>query len=71
MDPATGFIEKLPDYAIKAVGRQLGYMIFYRNNIAELREQIKHLNGKQEAVQHSIEEGRRNGARIETQVEIG
>ncbi|XP_054778433.1 probable disease resistance protein At4g27220 [Prosopis cineraria] len=69
MDPATCFTEKLLDYAIKAVGRQLGYMIFYRNNISELRKQINNLNEKQEAVQHSIDEDRRSGARIETQVE--
>ncbi|XP_054776825.1 disease resistance protein At4g27190-like isoform X2 [Prosopis cineraria] len=73
MDPATCFIEKLLekllDYTINALGRQVGYMIFYRNNIDELRSQIQDLNQKQEAMQHLIDEAIRNCERIELQVE--
>ncbi|XP_054777885.1 disease resistance protein At4g27190-like [Prosopis cineraria] len=73
MDPATCFIEKLLekllDYTINALGRQVGYMIFYRNNIDELRSQMQDLNQKQEAMQHLIDEAIRNCERIELQVE--
>ncbi|KAG2663970.1 hypothetical protein I3760_16G057600 [Carya illinoinensis] len=50
------------------IGEQIGYIIFYKNNIATLEEKIQKLLGKKEAVQQSIVGAQWNQKRVPKEV---
>ncbi|PNX55778.1 putative disease resistance protein, partial [Trifolium pratense] len=62
--------EKVADYTIVPIGRQAGYLIFYKGNFKILAAHVVALEAEQERINHSIEEERGNGKEIERDVVI-
>ncbi|KAI4297471.1 hypothetical protein L6164_037360 [Bauhinia variegata] len=60
---------KLWDYTAAPIGRQFGYLIFYRSNVNELKELLNKLDAQKEPLQHRVEDAQRNGQEIEGSVQ--
>ncbi|KAI4356280.1 hypothetical protein L6164_000313 [Bauhinia variegata] len=61
-------VDKLWNYTVVPVARQVGYVIFYHSNVNELRMEVAQLQLARERVQHKIETAENNGERIEGDV---
>ncbi|KAK2454227.1 hypothetical protein QL285_001814 [Trifolium repens] len=61
-------VEKVAEYTIVPIGRQAGYLIFYKDNFKMLADHVKELQSARERVSHSVEEERGKGKEIETDV---
>ncbi|WJX10991.1 hypothetical protein P8452_01654 [Trifolium repens] len=70
MDILVSVVEKLADYTVVPIGRQAGYLIFYKGNFKILATHVVDLEAERERLVHSIEEERGNGKEIERDVMI-
>ncbi|KAK2400439.1 hypothetical protein QL285_050141 [Trifolium repens] len=61
-------VEKVAEYTVVPIGRQAGYLIFYKDNFKMLADHVKELQSARERVSHSVEEERGKGKEIETDV---
>lgn len=68
MDILISVVGKVAEYTVAPIGRQAGYLIFYRGNFKELADHVKELEGARERMNHSVEEERGNGKEIESDV---
>ncbi|KAI4354254.1 hypothetical protein L6164_003136 [Bauhinia variegata] len=57
-------VDKLLEYTLIPVARQVNYVISYKGNVEELKEQAKRLLGEREALQHRVNAATRNGEEI-------
>ncbi|KAI4313419.1 hypothetical protein L6164_026403 [Bauhinia variegata] len=64
MECLTMVGEKLLDYTLAPMARQVGYLIFYNNNVKELTEKAENLQHARESVQNRIDAAHRNGDEI-------
>uniref|UniRef100_A0A2N9F9P7 Uncharacterized protein n=1 Tax=Fagus sylvatica TaxID=28930 RepID=A0A2N9F9P7_FAGSY len=60
--------EKIFDYTIGAVGRQIRYPIDYKKNVDNLRKKVKELENARDSVQCRVEVATRNVEKIEDNV---
>ncbi|KAI4313429.1 hypothetical protein L6164_026412 [Bauhinia variegata] len=68
MESLSLVIEKLLDYTVAPITRQVGYVLFYPSNVKELKEAAEALHGTRERVQHEVDAAVRNGELIEGDV---
>ncbi|PWA73071.1 AAA+ ATPase domain-containing protein [Artemisia annua] len=66
---AGNLIAKIGEKLIAETGRHLGYVLFYKNYIESLKEQVKNLQVKSEGITIEVEEAKRNGEVIAPEVE--
>ncbi|KAJ1435917.1 P-loop containing nucleoside triphosphate hydrolase [Sesbania bispinosa] len=69
MEVVISIAGKVAEYTVAPIGRQAGYLIFYKGNFKDLADHVKKLDAAKERMKHSIEEEKRSGKRIETDVE--
>ncbi|GFY84688.1 hypothetical protein Acr_03g0014620 [Actinidia rufa] len=60
---------KIGEYLIVPIGRQLGYLIYYKRNLESLRNEVKKVEERRGAMQHSVDDAKRNGDLIRPDVE--
>ena len=56
--------EKVGEYLVAPVGRQLGYLFHYNSNITELQDEAKKLGDEMQSLQLRVEEAERKGDKI-------
>ncbi|XP_030959735.1 probable disease resistance protein At4g27220 [Quercus lobata] len=61
--------EKIVDYTIGAVGRQMGYLICYKKNVDNLRSEVVDLKVAKNSVQQKVEAAQKNVEEIEDEVQ--
>ena len=69
MEILFSFIGKVAEYTVKPIGRQVGYLISYKDNFDDLFDRVKELEGARDEIEHRVEEERRNGKIIEPSVQ--
>ncbi|KAK2640676.1 hypothetical protein Ddye_028471 [Dipteronia dyeriana] len=65
---ATSIAAKVSEYFVEPIIHPLSYIWNYKTNFQNLETELRKLNGRREAVEHSVEASRRNGEEIEQQV---
>ena len=71
MDSVIWVAEKVREYLVAPVGHQLGYLVHYNSNIAELQGEAKKLGDKRLSLQLRVEEADRKGDEILRMSETG
>ncbi|KAI4346282.1 hypothetical protein L6164_013348 [Bauhinia variegata] len=61
-------VGKLLDYTLMPVVRQVGYVISYNDNVAQLKEQVEQLRLARESLQNRVDTATRNVEEIEGEV---
>ncbi|MCI56483.1 disease resistance protein, partial [Trifolium medium] len=51
------------------IGRQFGYILYYKGNLERMKAEVQKLEGSKDSVQHTVDEARRNGEEIENIVQ--
>ncbi|KAJ7954373.1 Disease resistance protein [Quillaja saponaria] len=69
MEIAVAFAAKVVEYTVAPIGRQLGYLIFYRRNVENLKTQVQRLEETKDRVQRDVDVAQRNGEKIHTDVQ--
>ncbi|KAI4313401.1 hypothetical protein L6164_026386 [Bauhinia variegata] len=64
MECLTMVGEKLLDYTLAPMARQVGYLIFYNSNVKELKEKAENLQHARESVQQRVDAAIRDGDEI-------
>ncbi|KAJ7962142.1 Disease resistance protein [Quillaja saponaria] len=64
MEIVIAIAAKVVEYTVAPIGRQLGYLIFYRRNVEDLRIQVQRLEETKERVQRDVDAAKRNGEEI-------
>ncbi|CAN6726165.1 unnamed protein product [Malus baccata var. baccata] len=59
MEILTAIIPKIIDYTIRPVGRQVGYIIFYKSNLEDLRSTLKNFDAVKVRMKHAVDEAER------------
>lgn len=62
-------MEEIAKHTVAPVGRQLGYLLFYKSNLETFKKQVKDLEHVRNSMQHRVEEARRNCEEIEDDVQ--
>ncbi|XP_075658235.1 disease resistance protein At4g27190-like [Castanea sativa] len=62
-------VEKIVDYTITAVGRQMGYLIRYKKNVVNLSNEVDELNDARDGVQRKVQAASDNVEEIEANVQ--
>ncbi|XP_028780997.1 probable disease resistance protein At4g27220 [Neltuma alba] len=57
-------VEPIIEYTVKATARQVGYLIFYKDNFKNLENQVADLKGAKGTINREVEVDRRNGRKI-------
>ncbi|PON37183.1 NB-ARC domain containing protein, partial [Parasponia andersonii] len=65
----TSVLEKVANYTVVAIGRQLGYIFYYKSNVDNLNNQTQELGVRKNRLGNRVEEARRNGEEIEGDVQ--
>ncbi|XP_057489461.1 probable disease resistance protein At5g63020 [Actinidia eriantha] len=60
---------KIVEYLIDPIGRQLGYLMYYKRNLESLRNAVKKVDERRDAMQLSVDAAKRNGELIGPDVE--
>ncbi|KAL4337840.1 hypothetical protein AHAS_Ahas12G0150400 [Arachis hypogaea] len=61
MDILISVAAKIAEYTVAPIGRQVGYLIFYKAKFKELRDRVSDLEYKRDEIKQRVEEERRNG----------
>ncbi|GMN47161.1 hypothetical protein TIFTF001_016334 [Ficus carica] len=64
----SSIVGEIANHTVVPVGRQLGYLLFYKSNLETFRKQIKDLEHVRNSMQRRVEEARRNCEEIEDDV---
>ncbi|KAM4110287.1 hypothetical protein ACB094_03G183600 [Castanea mollissima] len=65
----TVVVEKIVDYTITAVGRQMGYLIRYKKNVGNLRNEVVELEDARDGVQRKVQAASDNVEEIDANVQ--
>ncbi|KAI4354277.1 hypothetical protein L6164_003153 [Bauhinia variegata] len=68
MEVVSTIVDKLLEYTLIPVTRQVGYVISYKDNVSELKKQAKRLLHERESLQHRVDVAQRNVEEIEGMV---
>ena len=63
-------VGRIVDYAIDKVGGQIGYLIHYKKNMKNLKQQAENLQTKRDSTQRQIQAAKANLENIEGNVQI-
>ncbi|KAF3971235.1 hypothetical protein CMV_005140 [Castanea mollissima] len=69
METVKVLVEKTVDYAIAAVGRQMGYLIHYKKNVDNLNYKVDNLKDARDSVQRKVQAAIYNVEEIEANVQ--
>ncbi|KEH38445.1 Rpp4C4 [Medicago truncatula] len=69
MGVINNFATKSAEFTVKAIGRQFGYILYYKGNLTKMTTDVQHLEGIKDILQHNVDEARRNGEEIENIVQ--
>ncbi|XP_054780621.1 probable disease resistance protein At4g27220 [Prosopis cineraria] len=61
---AEKVVEPIVDYTVAPIARQVGYLIFYKDNFTNLKDQLAELKTIKETINREVEAERRNGYQI-------
>ncbi|XP_060672497.1 probable disease resistance protein At4g27220 isoform X2 [Ziziphus jujuba] len=62
-------VTKMGECSVSSLGRQLGYLYYYKSNIEKLETQAQDLKNAKERVKHLVENAKRKGEEIENHVQ--
>ncbi|WJX72664.1 hypothetical protein P8452_56516 [Trifolium repens] len=65
MDAVISIATKIVEFTIEPIGRQLGYIMHYKDNLESMKTEVQKLEGKKDTVQRKVNEARNNGEEIE------
>ncbi|KAK2368422.1 putative disease resistance protein [Trifolium repens] len=65
MDIVISIAAKISEFTIAPIGRQFGYILYYKGNLKRMKKDFKKMEGMKDVVQHKVNEARRNGEEIE------
>ncbi|XP_045801149.1 probable disease resistance protein At4g27220 isoform X2 [Trifolium pratense] len=65
MDAVISVAAKIAEFTIAPIGRQFGYILYYKGNLKRMKTDFQKLEGMKDIVQHKVDEARRNGEEIE------
>ncbi|WJX31885.1 hypothetical protein P8452_20272 [Trifolium repens] len=68
MEFLSSIVGTVAEHTVVPIGRQASYLIFYKGNFSMLAVHVKDLEAAKERMTHSVEEEKRNGKNIETDV---
>ncbi|WJX37912.1 hypothetical protein P8452_25628 [Trifolium repens] len=68
MEFLSSIVGTVAEHTVVPIGRQASYLIFYKGNFSMLAVRVKDLEAAKERMTHSVEEEKRNGKNIETDV---
>ncbi|XP_045823829.1 uncharacterized protein LOC123916419 isoform X2 [Trifolium pratense] len=68
MEILSSIVGIVAEHTVVPIGRQASYLIFYKGNFSMLSVHVKDLEAAKERITHSVEEEKRNGKKIETDV---
>jgi hypothetical protein len=66
--PFQVIFEKIVDYTIGVVARQMGYLICYRSNVDNLKTEVNELKDARQSVDDKVKAARNNVEEIEANV---
>ena len=69
MELFTSVVGKIADFTIPPIGRQIGYIFYYKDNVKKLKIDVQKLEDRKDSVQHTVDEARSNGEEIENIVQ--
>ncbi|KAB2612303.1 disease resistance protein [Pyrus ussuriensis x Pyrus communis] len=70
MDILTAIIPTIIDYTIRPVARQVGYIIFYKSNLEDLRTKLENFDLVKQRMKHEVDEvGRKVNQEVEADVQ--
>ncbi|KEH38509.1 NBS-LRR type disease resistance protein [Medicago truncatula] len=69
MDVIFSVAAKIAEYMFVPIGRQFGYILYYKGNLERMRTEVKKLEGSKDSMQHTVDKARRNGEEIENIVQ--
>ncbi|KAI4353010.1 hypothetical protein L6164_001989 [Bauhinia variegata] len=64
MEVLISIAAKIAEYTVAPIGRQVGYVLFYKGNLKELNEAAKELEVARESIKHLVDAEIRNGKEI-------
>jgi hypothetical protein len=65
MDVVISVVAKIAEFTITPIGRQFGYILYYKGNLERMKSVVLEMEGMKDSVQHTVDEARRNGEEIE------
>ncbi|CAJ2639483.1 unnamed protein product [Trifolium pratense] len=68
MEILSSIVGIVAEHTVVPIGRQASYLIFYKGNFSMLVVHVKDLEAAKERITHLVEEEKRNGRKIETDV---
>ncbi|KAL5809789.1 hypothetical protein ACOSQ3_030480 [Xanthoceras sorbifolium] len=68
-DIVLSIVAKVAELLVVPIGKHICYPFKYQSNMEELKQQVEKLTHARERVQHSVDEAKRQGDEIETDVE--
>jgi Leucine-rich repeat (LRR) protein/GTPase SAR1 family protein len=69
MGVINNFAAKTAEFMVEAIGRQFGYILYYKGNLTRMTTDVQRLEGIKDILQHNVDEARRNGEEIENIVQ--
>jgi len=69
MDVVISIAAKIAEIMVAPIGRQFGYVLYYKGNLKKMKTNVQKLEGVKDSVQHTVDEARRNGEEIENTVQ--
>ncbi|KAK2368451.1 putative disease resistance protein [Trifolium repens] len=69
MDAIISIAAKIAEIMVAPVGRQFGYILYYKGNLKRMKMDVQKLEGMKDSVQHPVDEAIRNGEEIENIVQ--
>ncbi|XP_039686598.1 probable disease resistance protein At4g27220 isoform X2 [Medicago truncatula] len=65
MDGIISVAAKIAEYMVVPIGRQFGYILYYKDNLQRMETDVQKLEGTKDSVQRKVDEARNNGEEIE------
>ncbi|CAN6572696.1 unnamed protein product [Malus baccata var. baccata] len=70
MEILTAIIPTIIDYTIRPVSRQVGYIIFYKSNLEDLKSKLENFDSVKQRMKHEVDEvGRKVDQKVEADVQ--
>ncbi|KAB2612087.1 disease resistance protein [Pyrus ussuriensis x Pyrus communis] len=70
MEILTAIIPTIIDYTIRPIARQVGYIIFYKSNLEDLKSKLENFDSVKQRMKHEIDEvGRKVNQKVEADVQ--
>lgn len=60
----TGIVGKIVEYTVEPIGRQVGYVIHCKSNLANLQARVEELRAARWGIDNEVVEAQRKGEKI-------